>query len=226
LFTILKISNIRISKKVHKGNSEILYNKIKSFMKTCKIDKEKCCSKTAYWIKEGAMTKEKIIKHSKYMDNQVLASTIDLKIDQIKTALEKEKIVYISINPDHHFIVYKEKGSDFIDIYQSFISYYDLEQWVDYYYDQQEKHKMTFADFIKLLREFMNFDINKHDKNSETVKKDRNNIDLLFCLGSLKPYFKKRIQNLFYSDEYLLRRYFKQISYSDFPDENSFNFMK
>ena len=77
--------------------------------------------------KEWCYEKFQTMKHEKHMKKGELASTIDLKIDQIKAELEKQKIVYIAIYPVHHFIVFKEEKSDIVDIYQSFKKSYNLE---------------------------------------------------------------------------------------------------
>ena len=56
-------------------------------MKTCYAHKEKCCSSTALWIKDGVMKNEKHMVHEKYMKEGYRADTINLKIDQIQAAL-------------------------------------------------------------------------------------------------------------------------------------------
>jgi len=225
LITILyPVFSVVVTKLRNKGNSETLYKKIKSYMKECKVNKEKCCSSTALWIKSGIMLNEKKMLHKTHMEKGNLANTIDLKIDQIKTSLEQQKIVYIAINPDHHFIVFKDAESNFVDIYQSFMDYYTLQEWIKHYY--KNKNQLTFTDFINRLREFMKFDPSGNKLNLDGIKNDSENIKKLFCIkGLFKKKFPNSIKNWFYDFKFLTRRFFKRITYSDFPDEKSIYFM-
>ena len=227
IFIILILALNTSLKRMKKGTSKTLYNNIVESMEKCKANKEKCCSSTALWIKDGVMPNEKIMKKEKHMKDSELASTIDLKIDQIKAALEKQKIVYIAINPDHHFIVFKEDKSDFVDIYQSFEGSYNLEKWIKYYFSDH-KNQLLFKDFIDHLREFMNFNP-VQNQIKKRMKNDLVYLRNLFCINEdhNESKIKKAqiVKDWFYDFKYFARRYFKQISYSSFPKENSFNFI-
>ena len=138
--------------------------------------------------KEWCYEKFQTMKHEKHMKKGELASTIDLKIDQIKAELEKQKIVYIAIYPVHHFIVFKEEKSDIVDIYQSFKKSYNLEKWIKYYFDG--KNQLKLDEFINHLRGFMNFNPDVEEDNFKHVKADLTHMLKLFGIDS-----KKEIEN-------------------------------
>ena len=122
----------------------------------------------------------------------------------------------------------KKIKSDFLDIYQSFEGSYNLEKWIKYYFSDH-KNQLLFKDFIDHLREFMNFNPDHHKTDLIWIKNDLVYIRKLFCINKdhKESQIKKvlNIKDWFYDFNYPTRRYFKQITYSSFPKENTFDFI-
>ena len=84
---------------------------------------------------------------------------------------------------------------------------------------------MHLDEFINNFREFMTFNPAGH--NAQEIKDDLALTKKLFCIrsGILKKKVNKHIKDWFYDTTSFTERTFKRISYSNFPDEMSFNFM-
>ena len=218
LITLLSTltSTRKVKNRMKRGHSLDLYNRINSQMGICNAEGERCCSSSAFWIKEGLSqnTQEVVVNHR---------SSYDEKKEEIKYALNNEQIVYIAIHPDHHFIVFKEANQNYVDIYQSFQDTYSLGDWMQYYFKPSNKNKLTYTEFLEYLHDFLTIEAFPGDENF-----DRS----IFCMHKLfsmssKKFInrKENIQNWF-TKRKRLKNSFNHISYSSIPDKNSIYFLE
>jgi len=218
LITLLSTltSTRKVKNRMKRGHSLDLYNRINSQMGICNAEGERCCSSSAFWIKEGLSqnTQEVVVNHrSSYIE----------KKEEIKYALNNEQIVYIAIHPDHHFIVFKEANQNYVDIYQSFQDTYSLGDWMQYYFKPSNKNKLTYTEFLEYLHDFLTIEAFPGD---EDFDRSMFCMHKLFSMSSKKFINKKKnIQNWFTRNGGF-ERYFKHISYSSLPDLESMNFLE
>jgi len=124
--------------------------------------KDDVCSITVTWIKANFLEDEQIINyHIGHIGEDQNANAIR----EITKELNKNRVVCVSMKPDHHFCIYN--NGKYIEIYQSSVKLYNLPMWMDYYF--KNGIKLNLENYIKLLSNY--FLGNSKDKAKEAVKK-------------------------------------------------------
>jgi len=156
--------------------------------------KDDTCSTTATWINSNFLKDERLLYENtdKIAFNDELTHNI---INIIIQELMKKRAVIISMRPDHHFVVYKNKN--YVEIYQSSAHIFYLKDWMDYYYDRNTP-KLSLELLSQYLFEYLAKDFTNLD---EAIKK-------LFTLGPTFPQIEHDSLD-YYADLY--KRYITKV---------------
>jgi len=223
---------IKSSNKLNKLNK--LNNKTKvdsaKLLKLIRDHAEDCfgtaCWNTVFFIMDALFDPKNIHTVTNFPKNKVK------NIDRINLALKylnEDKVVYIMLNPDHHFIIIKD--GDYIDIYQSFgNNAYHLSTWIDYYFGPvgHPKQKMKISVFFDNLKKVIDRKSTKSDfeEGIKNIFYLNDKITLNKCIEHFTM-FQKHIDiiSISYASEsdYMNKFYFDMENYNTYTNGGGLN---
>ena len=151
------------------------------------LNENDVCSVTVTWIKTNFLTDKKVVFKNieeKADDDKLSKKAIEI----IRKELKKTRAVIVSIRPDHHFLVYKNKN--YIELYQSSAKVFYLKEWMDYYYDINTP-KLNLDQFLQYLYQYVE---SNHSNVRIAAKK-------LFTLGEKNKEVEKNSLNYYCDPE-------------------------